>query len=95
MRNRHLTIITLILGLFICAGCASKSSSELTTNWGTSLAQTKDQQTLNPEAGKNLEPVVGVDAKSAENISERYENSFKKDAPVFSLDAGSEGIVVK
>ena len=95
MRNKHFPIITLILGLFICAGCASKSSSELTANWGTSLAETKNQQILNHEASKNLDPVVGVDGKSAENILERYENSFKKVAPVYSLDAGNEGVVVK
>ena len=81
MRNKHFPIITLILGLFICAGCASKSS--------------KNQQILNHEASKNLDPVVGVDGKSAENILERYENSFKKVAPVYSLDAGNEGVVVK
>ena len=95
MRNKHLIIITLILGLFICAGCATKSSSELTANWGTSLAEAQNQQILNHEASKNLDPVVGVDGKSAENILERYENSFKKVAPVYSLDSGSEGVVVK
>jgi hypothetical protein len=47
------------------------------------------------EASKNLDPVVGVDGKSAENILDRYENSFKKAAPVYSLDAGTEGVVVK
>ena len=95
MRNKHLIIITLILGLFMCVGCASTSSSELTKNWGTSVAKTKDNQILNHEASKNLDPVVGVDGKSAENILDRYENSFKKAAPVYSLDAGTEGVVVK
>jgi hypothetical protein len=95
MRNKHLSIITLILGLFIATGCASTSSSELTTNWGTSLEETKNKQIINHEASKNLDPVVGVDGKSAENILERYENSFKKIAPAYSVDAGNEGIVVK
>lgn len=95
MRNKHLVIMTLILGLLTYAGCASTSSSELTTNWGTSIARAKSNQILNHEASKNLDPVVGVDGKSAENILKRYEKSFEKVAPEYSLDTGTEGIVVK
>jgi hypothetical protein len=95
MRNKYLVIMTLILGLFTYAGCASTSSSELTTNWGTSVAKAKSNQILNHEASKNLDPVVGVDGKSAEKILQRYEKSFEKVAPEYSLDTGAEGVVVK
>jgi len=38
-----------------------------------------DQQTLNPDAGSNLDPVQGLeDAAAAKHTLERYRTSFEK-----------------
>ncbi|MBE9582560.1 MAG: hypothetical protein IMF18_13225 [Proteobacteria bacterium] len=49
----------------------------LDRNWGTSLEATKQSQILNPEAGKNLDPVVGLDGQVAEASMEKYRGITK------------------
>lgn len=68
----------------LLAGCSSTGNPSygetlLEKNWGRSYETAKYNQILNPEAGKNLNPVEGLDGKAAENSVEKYENSFKKE----------------
>ncbi|MFH1292777.1 MAG: pilus assembly protein [Pseudomonadota bacterium] len=78
MLIRCLTLIGLIAALLIYSGCAEKETN-LERNWGSSFESAKQGQILNPEAGKNLEPVVGLDGQAAEIIIEKYRQGFKKD----------------
>jgi len=50
-------------------------------------------QTLNPEAGKNLEPATGLDGKTAEGIMQKYREGFEKEAPAptYSFTIGNVG----
>ena len=59
------TLVT--VGIF---GCAQQSV--LNDNWGRSFESARYNQILNPEAGKNLEPVVGLEGPAAERIMEGY-----------------------
>lgn len=77
MLTRGLTLIGLIATLLIFSGCARETM--LNRNWGNSFESAKQSQILNPEAGKNLEPVVGLDGQAAENNMEKYRQGFKKD----------------
>lgn len=47
-------------------------------------------QTLNPDASKNLSPVTGLDGKSAEKILETYRKSYQKEqpAPTYIFNVG-------
>ena len=76
-----LTIACAMLALF--AGCSSSGpvyeETLLDKNWGRSVETAKYNQILNPDAGKNLTPVEGLDGKAAENSVQKYENSFKKE----------------
>ncbi len=47
-------------------------------NFGKSVEQARLNQTLNPEAQKNLEPVTGLDGKAAQKSIERYQKSFEQ-----------------
>ena len=79
-------------------GCAGnlpegKRVDYLEQNWGKSYESAKNNQILNPEAGKNLEPVVGLDGQVAEHGVNKYKKSFEKDVPVkttttFTIDTG-------
>ena len=59
MLTRRLILIGLLIaGLLIFSGCGTKETM-LSRNWGNSFESAKQSQILNPEAGKNLDPVVG------------------------------------
>jgi len=79
-------ILIVILGMFSITlwGCAgnlpeSKRVQNLEMNWGKSFESAKKNQILNPEAGKSLEPVVGLNGEAAEHGVNKYKESFKKE----------------
>ena len=56
-------------------------ASRVEMDYGTSARLAVVNQTLNPEAGKNLDPVRGMDGETAEGIMKRYREGFEKEAP--------------
>lgn len=73
------TLVT--VGIF---GCAQQSL--LDENWGRSFESARYNQILNPEAGKNLEPVVGLEGPAAERIMEGYiSGDAKKHKPASEI----------
>ncbi|WP_419661472.1 hypothetical protein [Desulfosarcina variabilis] len=60
--------IASVVGLYGCSGTATGRQTRLNQNWGRSFESALYNQTLNPEAGKNLEPVEGIDGSAAEGI---------------------------
>jgi len=79
-------ILIVILGMFSITlwGCAgnlpeSKRVQNLEMNWGKSFESAKKNQILNPDAGKSLEPVVGLNGEAAEHGVDKYKESFKKE----------------
>jgi hypothetical protein len=79
-------IWVVILGIFSITlwGCAGnlpqgKRMENLEMNWGKSFESAKKNQILNPDAGKNLEPVVGLNGEAAEHGVNKYKESFKKE----------------
>ena len=71
-----LLVLLCTIGFF---GCSKgnivnpiQPESRLEKNWGRSFEAAKYNQTLNPEAEKNLAPVEGLDGSSAERIMESY-----------------------
>ena len=77
MCARYLIVIGLIAASSIFSGCAQRETM-LDRNWGTSYESAKLNQILNPEAGKNLEPVVGLDGQAAETALESYRKQFEQ-----------------
>ena len=80
-RTIAVTIACAMLALF--AGCSSSGpvheETLLDKNWGRSVETAKYNQILNPDAGKNLTPVEGLDGKATDNSVKKYEDSFKKE----------------
>jgi hypothetical protein len=81
MLTTYVKLIGLIAALSIFSGCGTFSQREtmLAGNWGTSLETAKQSQILNPEAEKNLDPVVGLDGQAAAAGIERYRKGFKEE----------------
>ncbi len=60
----------------LTAGCIP-----ITPRWdahfGEAVDIAKAQQTINPEASLNTEPVIGVDGQAGDAIFDSYRNSFR------------------
>lgn len=77
------------LMIVVSTGCATVPNP-VQASFGTSFELAKKNQTLNPAASDNLEPVEGFNGSAAQLAMERYRNSFR-DVPTrqtFILEAG-------
>lgn len=72
MIKKYLVLISLA-GISL-AGCAT---SQVEKDYGNSFQLVKSNQMLNPEAGKNLDPVHGLDGHAALIIMEKYRKGFE------------------
>lgn len=67
-----------ILAVVSMTGCTARPTT-LGPDYGLAYTLANDQQTLNPDAGSNLDPVQGLeDAAAAKHTLERYRTSFEK-----------------
>ena len=90
--EKRIWLVTGTMALLLAsAACAGPSRVEL--DYGTSVKLSKFNQTLNPEAAKNLEPVSGFDGGAAKATLERYQKDFEKPSPppTYTLSIGSFG----
>jgi len=82
MVKKSLLIIGVIAAVSIISGCNGtttyRKDSTLNRNWGRSYETAIYNQMVNPDADKNLEPVVNLDGIASEHNSLKYKNSFKK-----------------
>ena len=91
----HSTTLKIVLaGLLASAalsGCAP-TTPRLDANFGDAVNTAKAQQTLNPDASLNTDPVAGLDGTAANAVIDRYNKSYEKPpAPtnVFSIGVGT------
>ena len=89
MIRRCFVLIGLVVIVSFTGGCGGPS--RLKMDYGNSYKLAKFNQTLNPEAEKNLEPVTGFDGRAAREVIERYRKEFEKPAPppTYILPVGS------
>jgi hypothetical protein len=83
-----------ILALGACAGllgaCAgtpmqSGATPEFDSRFGDAVRQARARQTIDPEAGKNADPVAGIDGEAARATMTEYYKSFKEPPPTFNI----------
>ncbi|HBG47010.1 MAG TPA: hypothetical protein DDW94_08485 [Deltaproteobacteria bacterium] len=79
-----------ISALTFSASASFAGKSALQADYGNSLRTAKANQILDPQAGKELAPVYGLDGRSARGAVEKRMDSFEKKAekPVYSLSIG-------
>jgi hypothetical protein len=85
MLTKRFALIGLIACMFMLVGCSgtvpAHKETLLERNWGRSFESAKYHQMLNPEAGKDPDPVVGLDGTAAEKNLEKYrQTDIKKDS---------------
>ena len=85
--NIILIVVLAVFSVVTLWGCAGnlpegKRAEILDMNWGKSYESAKKNQILNPDAGKSLEPVVGLDGQAAEHGVNKYKKSFEKEVEV-------------
>ncbi len=91
MGRRFFFLIGFAALLFIVVGCAAPNRLE--TDFGNSFNLAISNQILDPGAGKNIEPVSGLDGEAAQVTLEKYRKDFEKPpAPVpYTLTIGTGG----
>lgn len=87
MKKTYFVLINLLVIVMLPGGC-TVSESRLEQDYGNSHRLAIVNQTLNPEAEKNLEPVYGIDGTTANIIVESFQKGFEERSrdPKFPLD---------
>ena len=79
MVGKCLKTIAILGWVIFFTGCSQMQKETLSDkNWGRSYEAAKYNQILNPEAGKNQDPLDGLDGQATDNNVEKYRNSFKE-----------------
>ena len=74
---------TTLKSLFACTVCLLLTACVANTpqwdqHFGESVRTAIAQQTIDPNAGKNTDPVAGIDGKAANETMGRYRATFKE-----------------
>lgn len=79
-RTHFRTASVLCAVLLAVTGCVSLTPN-LDSHFGESVNLVKAQQTLNPEASRNTDPVKGIDGKAAKSGYDAYQKSYATPEP--------------
>lgn len=70
--------ILALAGVAALSGCAASTTPKTDARLGEALTVMRAQQTLNPDASRNTDPVTGLDGKAAKGALDNYRDSFRK-----------------
>jgi hypothetical protein len=78
-RKTPKALMRLALGLALLGlvGCYPPSALEM--DYGNAVRNNTAQQVVNPQAGFNPKPAVGLSPQASANNQERYDKTFKSD----------------
>lgn len=75
-------LVTLSLWL---GACAVPATPAYDAKFGEAVRQAVALQTLNPEAGRNADPVTGIDGQAGKAAIDRYQQSFRAPPQTFEV----------
>jgi hypothetical protein len=75
---------SILLPLAVLAGCATSTTPNYDANFGSSVREARLKMTINPDAGKRPDLVLGLDGTAARESMIRYYDSFKTPPPVIN-----------
>jgi hypothetical protein len=84
MKPKNVNSLASAAILVALAGCVSPAPY-VESQMGHAVSAAKAQQTVNPDASKNPDPVAGIDGRAAKSSVERYEDSFRAPPPTFEV----------
>ena len=82
------TLLAPALLLCLVAGC-STTTPNYDARFGNSVRDAKRAMTINPDAGKNPDPVIGMDGKSARESMLLYQGTYKTPPPAVQMSPSS------
>lgn len=82
--NKTLFSILCITVVGGAAGCATRTPM-LDERFGDAVREARAKQTLNPNAGRDADPVLGLDGLAARESIERYKDATKAPPPVSNV----------
>ncbi len=91
--RKYMLFIGIVSAFSLAMGCAWQDS-RLALDRGTSYQLQKYNQTLNPDAEKNLAPVTGMSGQTAQTTVEKYQKGFEKETQTsntYQISVGSLG----
>ena len=79
----------------LMAGCASTTTPNYDRHFGEAVRTARAQQTLNPDASRNTDPVTGLNGAAAREAIGRYQDSFKAPPQTFEVMGIGGGLTSK
>jgi hypothetical protein len=79
-----LSLVSLFTLVALLAGCGS-TTPNYDMRFGDAVRQARFDMTINPNAGQNPDPVLGMDGVSAKEAMTRYQGTFKAPPPVTNV----------
>jgi len=81
LKQRILASMLLAAGLSACV----PATPHLDQKYGEAVGLARAQQTVNPEASRDTDPVAGIDGKAAAATINKYHDSFKEPPPTMNV----------
>jgi hypothetical protein len=78
---RYLLSLLAAGALSACAGPVVDTTPQWDASFGVNTRIALAQQVIHPEAGRNRDPVSGMDGRAARSVYERYQKSYTEPAP--------------
>lgn len=91
--NIDKTLVFAVLSASLLAACTPLTPN-LDKHFGQAVNMAKAQQTLNPDASRNTDPVSGISGKEGNLIIDAYHESLKPPPPpatVINIGGGLSG----
>jgi hypothetical protein len=90
MLERTLVLFFIGVGAASLGACANSPiqsgyTPEVDARFGDAVRQARARQTIDPEAGKNTDPVAGIDGEAGRATMNEYYKSFKEPPPTFNI----------
>ena len=85
---RQVGVLALLLclgGLAACSSLTRSNSPMVDGAFGESVRQARARQLVNPEAGRNTDPVAGIDGEAGRSVIDAYHKSFKEPPRTFNV----------
>jgi hypothetical protein len=74
-----------VTAVVLFSGCTHPTTPNLDSRFGYAVNAAKAQQTINPDASRNVDPVTGLGGTPAKDSIDRYHNTFKEPPTTFSV----------
>ena len=80
-----LALLLCLPWLTACTSMSVSKSPVVDGAFGESVRQARARQLVNPDAGRNRDPVAGLDAEAGRSVMDAYYKSFKEPPRTFNV----------